>query len=141
MVEIKKDALRWFVSYLEVVKHKNCYSECNADKERFATGDGAGLILFLIYINDILNYVSYNKTMLFADDTILYIAGIILEDTVQKMNSYTVNNTNINIIVNNRSLEEISEMKYLGAVLNSYLVCINMLTVFFLKCHKTAPSI
>jgi hypothetical protein len=46
-----------------------------------------GPLLFILYINDLGNALTYAKLNLFADDTLLYIAAENLEEAVNKMNA------------------------------------------------------
>lgn len=45
-----------------------------------------GPLLFIIYINDIVNSCSEGNIKMFADDTILYITGESCEEIERKMN-------------------------------------------------------
>jgi hypothetical protein len=49
-------------------------------------GSVLGLLLFILYINDIKNVLRYSKLKLFADDTLLYIAADTLDEAVNRMN-------------------------------------------------------
>jgi hypothetical protein len=48
-------------------------------------GSVLGLFLFILYINDMGNALTYAKLNLFADDTLLYKAADNLEEPVNKI--------------------------------------------------------
>lgn len=81
--------LTWFISYLEnreqMVKYSNSYSQNMDIKHGVPQGSVLAPILFILYINDISNYCKKCNIKLFADDTMLYVAGKV-EDIQSKLN-------------------------------------------------------
>lgn len=83
-IGIRHTALKWFRSYLtnrhQRVKFKDCISESLPVQYGVPQGTVLGPLLFLLYINDIVTVVKGCKIELFADDTMIYLAG---KDLVQ----------------------------------------------------------
>ena len=114
-------------------------------------GSVLGALLYLVYLNDISNVVHDSRLKLFADDTNLFIFGKNLTDVEKKANinlkcmeqwflanklslnvnktAYTIfyprknaiNLSNINLVINNQSIEKISTCKYLGVHIDEFL--------------------
>jgi len=144
--------LRWFKSYLcdryQKVKLKNYTSQSQCIRHGVPQGTVLGPLLFLLYINDIVGAVRGCKLELFADDTMLYIAGgelDIMERTVnsdldslfnwlcvnaskskfclfgKKHSLKSVNFQSLNIVINNQKIIHESEIKYLGVIFDQSL--------------------
>ena len=79
-IGIRDDLLDWFKSYLMNRQQRVVLNNTNSDWRPLSAGVPQGSILgpllFLIYINDIVNDIS-SQIRLFADDTSLYIISII----------------------------------------------------------------
>ena len=82
-------ALKFFESYLS---NRNQYACCNNTSSSITTieygvpqGSVLGPLLFIIYVNDIVNAVKDIKIRLFADDTALFIHGKDVEMIYNKM--------------------------------------------------------
>ncbi len=92
---IRGKLLSWFISYLENRKQRVIIEGENSDwkpvKAGVPQGSVLGPLLFLIYINDIVNVVE-SQVKLFADDTSLF---IIVEDPISAANSLNSDLTNI----------------------------------------------
>lgn len=82
---IKGTVLNWFTSYLANRTHQTVidFTRPGGQREQFASklsylqvgvpqGSILGPILFLIYINDIADYIPINSLTIFADDTSLF---------------------------------------------------------------------
>lgn len=80
---IKGAALRWFQSYLsdrrQRVKFKNSVSDPLSVIHGVPQGTVLGPLLFLLYVNDIVGAVKGCNIELFADDTMIYLAGADLD--------------------------------------------------------------
>lgn len=110
-------------------------------------GSVLGPLLFLIYVNDIGNAVPTQKVKLFADDTNLFIFGkgfsyiqVMSVDSINALNKWFVLNKltlnlsktcymtfpsknfgHVDIKVNNQSVSNVSNCKYLGIMLDDDL--------------------
>lgn len=112
-------------------------------------GSVLGPILFILYINDFGKVLKYCSCKFFADDTAIYISGKNINEIIWKLNSDLKNvsnwlninklkinvektvyiviknkitdNSEINVIINNTKLEQVSETKYLGIIIDDKL--------------------
>lgn len=89
-IGVRGTALKWFGSYLEdrsqLVKFRNVFSTKRKSKYGVPQGTVLGPVLFNIYINDIVKCAKRCDISLFADDTVLYIAGKSIYELVKIMN-------------------------------------------------------
>ena len=73
---VRGTAHKWFQSYFsnrkQCVDVKGNLSEFDSIEHGVAQGSILGPLLFLIYINDIINSSSYVRFLLFADDTSIF---------------------------------------------------------------------
>lgn len=163
--------LRWFESYLsdrsQCTKFGGSMSEKIPTCLRVPQGSKLASDLFLLYVNDIKNALVHSKLALFADDTLIYISGKNLQETIDKLsedlsrvNSWlNVNKLKLNVnktkymILNNRKnsdmdnacvvmngneIERVNEFKYLGVIIDSRL---NMKAHVEYICKKVAKKI
>jgi hypothetical protein len=65
----------YFVDRFQLTKFKNALSEPNEVKLGVPQGSVLGPIFFLLYINDLPNYLKFFSSTLFADDTTIYSAA------------------------------------------------------------------
>ena len=112
-------------------------------------GSVLGPLLFIIYINDIVNSIKNSKINLFADDTLLYYSDHNVDNAIIKINedlnelqkwlqennlslnikktkAMIINKRNLtniknNIIFNGEKIDIVSEIKYLGVMLDEKL--------------------
>jgi hypothetical protein len=139
--------LQWFQSYLS---NRQQYVIIDTNKSQFATikcgvpqGSILGPILFLLYINDLNSVSKLLRTIMFADDTNLFLTGkslVLLEKQLNeeliiinewfKANLLSLNLTktsyiifankkcqDINILINNVSISRQYDTKFLGIIL------------------------
>lgn len=87
---IGETVYKWFKSYLtnrkQKTKFKNSLSDCVSVDHGVPQGTVLGPLLFILYINDIVNVVSRCKVVLFADDTMIYIVGRDLKEMQEAIN-------------------------------------------------------
>ena len=71
--------LDWFISYLRNINQYVTYMGSNSDPRKVECGvpQGSilGLLLVIIYTNDLPNCLNITKTILFTDDTTVYRGG------------------------------------------------------------------
>ena len=145
--------MNWFESYLsnrtQVVKIGNIISKELNNDLGVPQGSILGPLLFLLYINDLVNCLKFCKSKMFADDTLVYIVCDSLELATQKLNEDLSNlfvglcqnklklnvnktkvmilsnknfkKTDVNIYINGTRLTIEDEIKYLGVYLDSKL--------------------
>ncbi|XP_076291043.1 uncharacterized protein LOC143214194 [Lasioglossum baleicum] len=82
--------LKWFKSYLcnrrQQVRCGDIMSNLMENVYGVPQGSVLGPLLFIIYINDIVNICREGSIRLFADDTIIYITGESCQEIERKMN-------------------------------------------------------
>lgn len=149
---IKGDVWRWFKSYLEyrtqITRYNNTVSEAEAVELGVPQGSVLGPLLFILYINDLTKALRRACVNLFADDTVIYIAGDKLDECYEIMNNelavfadwlkwkklklnvsktkYMVVTTrrsesNCTISVDGELVERVNAIKYLGVMLDEKL--------------------
>lgn len=149
---IKGDVWRWFKSYLEyrtqITRYNNSVSEAEAVELGVPQGSVLGPLLFILYINDLTKALRRACVNLFADDTVIYVAGDKLDECYEIMNNelavfadwlkwkklklnvsktkYMVVTTrrsesNCTISVDGELVERVNAIKYLGVMLDEKL--------------------
>ncbi|XP_055388140.1 uncharacterized protein LOC129616511 [Condylostylus longicornis] len=147
---IRNKELSWFSSYLssrsQRTKLKDVYSDARFLDLGVPQGTILGVVLFLLYINDIQNVLIHSKVCLFADDTLTYIVGKNADIIEQQINSDMGNlhkwlcrnklmlntsktkvmcvnggNRNIAVKVDNVEIESVQSIKYLGVFVDNKL--------------------
>lgn len=150
---VRGNSLKWFQSYLsnrkQRVKIGESFSqECN-NNLGVPQGSILGPLIFILYINNIINCLNHCTAKMFADDTLIYIIADSLDDAVRKINedlntlfiklcqnklklnldktkvmvitNKKIDIRNIHIEINGSKLEIESEIKYLGVVIDDKL--------------------
>ena len=139
-------SLEWFQNYLhdrsQCVRVNNITSEKNPCYVSVPQCSILGPFLFLLYVNDLPQYVQNQNCNIFADDTMIYFVGSNTEDISSKlrgnldtiMHWYMSNRLSINanksavmligkpsqiqddvdIKINDIRIEQVHSMKYLG---------------------------
>ena len=96
---IRGNALKWLVSYLDDRHQYVCYDGLNSSMGKISCGVPQGSILgpllFLVYVNDLCNVSSVVETLLYADDTSLYISGSNISEMIQIMNVELEKNSSV----------------------------------------------
>lgn len=147
---IRQKELRWFESFLSArtqrIKLGEVYSSSKAVNLGVPQGTILGVILFLVYVNDIKDCLKFSKVSLFADDTLVYIVGKNLNVCENNLNSDADNlfewlcknklklnimktkcmcicsrGHNINIKISNNNIECVEQIKYLGVIVDNKL--------------------
>ena len=87
---IRGTALDWFKSYLsdrkQYVVYNNTKSECLDIKCGVPQGSILGPLLFLLYVNDIVNVSDALLLLLYADDTNAFLSGTNIDNMIEVMN-------------------------------------------------------
>ena len=82
-------ALNWFQSYLtdrkQYVLYNNVQSQTLGITCGVPQGSVLGPLLFLIYVNDIANYLTHSKLISFADDTTVFLSSKCINDLNTKI--------------------------------------------------------
>ena len=151
---ITDNQLKWFTSYLhnrsQVVSCHNTLSEKSVTNIGVPQGSVLGPILFLLFSNDLPNNIHLGTCNMFADDTVVYIAGktneevqLNLQECIdnaakwysknnlllnsKKSYSMVVNpkknltNANMNIKIYGESIENVDRTGYLGVCIENTL--------------------
>ena len=88
---IHETTLQWINSYLSDCKHFVSWNQSHSSLLNLNIGVPQGSILgpllFLIYINDIVNSSNIVSFVLFADDTTVYVQLDSIDDAIQILNS------------------------------------------------------
>lgn len=129
----------------QVVKICEVISEELNNRFGVLQGSILGPILFILYINDLGDELRHSKIKLFADDTLLYVIADNVADAESQMNSdlsilfnkvcqnklklnvektkvmvitnKLINKNEVRIFINDNKLSIVSEMKYLGVII------------------------
>ena len=150
---VRDISLKWFHSFLSNRKQFVSYNKVNSTYRDITCGVPQGSILgpllFLLYVNDMAYVSNLLFSILFADDTNVFISGKNIENLTQIMNneleqlakwlqvnklSLNVDKThymiftlkksvdaNTNIIINDAIIKRVYKTKFLGLILDSNL--------------------
>ena len=152
---IVDEELQWFKSYL-LDRQQFVYAHGVLSNEAVLNigvpqGSVLGPTLFMLYVNDISQYVSLSTCNLYADDTVIYCSGTDLSDLERKLQSsvlevskwyqanrlclnsdksnvLVVNSSNRNcddntltILLDDQTLEQVDAADYLGVKIDEHL--------------------
>ena len=161
-IGIDSALLRWFESYLCHRTQRVVLQGCSSDWCNIGAGVPQGLvlrpILFLVYIND-MKYDLRSSLSLFADDNLMHISSnsdetnknILNSDlgtiktwadqwliifSVEKTKSMFVRyqgNTDAKLIFNNHDLDNVSEYKHLGVIIQSNLSLNSLIDIIYAR--------
>ena len=150
---IRGNSYLWFNSYLSNRKQYVNYNGTTSSVSNIICGVPQGSILgpllFIIYVNDIINVSNIFFPILFADDTNVFVSGKNINKTVSNLNSelkklvqwLNINklslnirkthyivfthkkqiNLNNNILINNQIVSRVESTKFLGVIIDSAL--------------------
>ena len=131
--------LKWLVSFLsnrnQYVSYNSSKSQLNNIKYGVPQGSVLGPLLFLIFINDILNIKSLGHLLLFADDTsITFHANNVVEletdmnntlkhrDIWLSINKLTINLNKTNFIVFNNDTIKLAIILHNTSIIQKYSI-------------------
>ena len=151
--EVHDTALKWFEDYLTNRMQYVTYNSIKSEQKMIDCGVPQGSILgpllFLLYINDLSTVSESCFSILFADDTNMFIAGKDIQDMCHKLNedltkiqewlccnklSLNVSKTHyvvfmprnkffndVNVMINNEKIERVYVTKFLGVQIDAQL--------------------
>jgi hypothetical protein len=162
-------ALQWFKSYLsnrsQFVELENIKSSHKAITCGVPQGSILGPLLFLVYINDIVDHITNCNAILFADDTTIIFNDINFDNLILKMNetltsiykwlclnklSLNVDKTNYvlfrrpqrklpyqpEVLIDSKKITHVKETKFLGVYIDENMSWKKHCNVVASKCLK-----
>ena len=101
---VKDKELEWFNSYLFNRKNYVCVDRNISSSEQVYCGVPQGSILgpllFIIFINDLSNYIERASVIIYADDTVLYVSHESKEKTENDLNQDMPNLFKNELVIN-----------------------------------------
>lgn len=152
-IGIAENEIKWFEHYLQDRRQKTMFKNKCSDNDIVPIGlpqrTALSVLLFLIYINDIVLAPVNAKVIMFADDTTLTVKAktverameLMTEDLEKIFNWLNVNklklnvdktkwmiftnknniNTNLSLTIGGSNIERVNKIKYLGVIINDKL--------------------
>ena len=136
--------LRWFQDYLfnrsQRVSYDNMLSEKSEVYCGVPQGSILGPLLFIVYFNDFVTCLKHSKVTIYADDTVVYVAGkdtYIIESRLSSDMQSISKWCEINQLILNLGKGKIESMllEQRKPYLNSQILCILHITVALLHLH------
>ena len=154
---VRGKALEWFTNYLTKRQQYVRYHEIDSVLQEMVCGVPQGSVLgpllFIIYMNDLPNALRHSKSIIFADDTTIYLSSNSTNTLLQHINhdlenlttwfqcnklSLNISKTNcmyfskqteatknIDITIANRQITQVTSTKFLGIIIDNKLSWIN----------------
>ena len=148
---VKNNQLKWFRSYItnrrQTIQYNGKLSNYRNLTIGIPQGSALGPTLFLIFINDISEYVKNGTCNIFADDVVIYVTAandievnLRLQENLNEVNKWYLSNRlrvniektkvmllksqsldELNITIGGKKLEQVKIMKYLGLTIDDEL--------------------
>jgi hypothetical protein len=149
------DTIKWFESFLsqrkQVVKINGEYSDEIDVELGVPQGSKLANMLFILYVNDLVNHLKDCDIIMYADDTSISVSGSTTEEVIDKMNNilkivsdwlkfnrialnknkckYIIFSNrqkknlvkNVDIVIDDTIIENVDQIKYLGVIVDEKL--------------------